>query len=55
MTKQECPRCGIENTDNWPLDIDGKIIYGGCQNCWEREVDDLWWELVTVLPDDMIE
>lgn len=34
-----CPRCGAINTENWPLDIAGKIVMGGCQDCWERECD----------------
>lgn len=30
-----CPKCGLENDDNWPLDIGGEIKEGGCQMCWE--------------------
>ena len=43
MKKQKCPRCGTINDDNWPLDIGGKIIEGGCQDCWEVESDRAWW------------
>ena len=38
-----CPKCGKMNNDNWPLDIDDKIQYGGCQDCWETESDEGWW------------
>jgi len=41
-----CPKCEKENTDNWPLDIDGEIKEGGCQMCWEAECDKSWWEMV---------
>ena len=41
-----CPKCEKENDDNWPLDIYGKILFGGCQDCWEKECDDTWWEAV---------
>jgi hypothetical protein len=39
-----CPRCGNENQDNWPLEIDGEIKDGGCQGCWEAECSRTWWE-----------
>lgn len=42
----KCPMCGIDNSDNWPLDIDGKIVEGGCQNCWEDQSDAAWWDMV---------
>ena len=38
-----CPKCGKENTDNWPLEINGEIVDGGCQECWEIEWDEKWW------------
>jgi len=38
-----CPKCGKENTDNWPLEINGKIVDGGCQDCWEVECYNKWW------------
>ena len=41
-----CPKCGKENTDNWPLDIDGQIKEGGCQTCWESETSTKWWDMV---------
>jgi len=38
-----CLKCGKENTDDWPLEINGKIKPGGCQECWEIECDNKWW------------
>ena len=39
-----CPNCKQENDDNWLLDINnGKIVYGGCQDCWEGQCADEWW------------
>jgi len=38
-----CPNCKTENDDNWPLEIGGVIMEGGCQMCWEKECDDKWW------------
>ncbi len=35
-----------KNMDNWPLKIDNKIIVGGCQECWEKECSDSWWDMV---------
>lgn len=26
-----CPRCGKYNDKDWPLNIDGEIVKGGCQ------------------------
>lgn len=42
----KCPKCGIENDDNWPLEIDGEVEEGGCQGCWEADCADAWWEMV---------
>ena len=39
-----CPKCKKESTDNWPLEINGKVVDGGCQECWEAECDKKWWE-----------
>lgn len=39
-----CPKCGVKNNDNWPLEIEGGIREGGCQMCWESECDKTWWE-----------
>lgn len=36
---KKCPVCGVENDDDWPLDIDGMIEDGGCQTCWEAGAD----------------
>ena len=43
MNQTLCPKCGKENTDNWPLEINGEIVDGGCQDCWEAEWDEKWW------------
>lgn len=43
---QNCPQCGKLNDDNWPLEIDGKIEEGGCQDCWEAQVNKEWWLMV---------
>lgn len=43
----KCPVCGKNNSDNWPLDVGGEIIEGGCQSCWESEVSEKWWNMVT--------
>jgi|TARA_B100000315_G_scaffold255848_1_gene300252 hypothetical protein len=43
-----CPKCGIENEDNWPLDIDDKILDGGCQECWEAECADSFWDVMDI-------
>jgi len=38
----KCPRCGRQNNDNWPLDIDGERVMGGCDECWYKECDEQW-------------
>ena len=43
------PKCGIENDDNWPLEIDGEILEGGCQDCWEAACSVDWWDAVEAL------
>lgn len=44
-----CPRCGKLNYDNWLLEMpDGTIQSGGCQECWEKEAAEKWWELYTL-------
>jgi len=45
----KCPKCGKTNDDDWPLDIDGEIQDGGCQDCWEAEADKMWWKAVIAL------
>lgn len=42
--KQICPKCGKSNDDNWPLEIKGKIVLGGCQVCWEADCAEAWWQ-----------
>lgn len=44
-----CPLCKTENTDDWPIEVDGEIIEGGCQDCWETQCDKFWWEVVEKL------
>ncbi len=44
-----CPICGKENDDNWPVTVDDDIMDGGCQDCWEKETDESWWEAVKSL------
>lgn len=44
-----CPVCGTPNTDNWPVDVDGEIQDGGCQECWEAECDREWWKCVAAI------
>ena len=41
-----CPKCGKKNEDNWPLWVDGEILYGGCQECYEDQCDREWWNMV---------
>ena len=45
----KCPLCGVENDDDWPLDTDGEIKDGGCQECWEVQCDESWWKAVEAL------
>lgn len=47
--RQRCPRCGAMNVDDWPLEVDGKIVDGGCTACWEQATSDSWWEAVRQL------
>jgi hypothetical protein len=44
-----CPLCQKENDDNWPLELEGKILDGGCQDCWESQCDSEWWKAVIAL------
>lgn len=46
METKICPKCGIPNSDDWPLNIGGEILFGGCQECWEAKSDEDWWEIV---------
>ncbi len=39
-----CPVCGRLNDDDWPLEVGGEIDEGGCQDCWESQTDEAWWE-----------
>jgi hypothetical protein len=55
-----CPNCGKPNDDNWPITVNDEIKDGGCQDCWELEVDAAWWDAVDSLavwwdnPDSLI-
>ena len=42
----KCPKCGKENTDDWPLEIGDEITEGGCQDCWENQCDKSWWNAI---------
>lgn len=44
-----CPKCGKENTDDWPVDVSGTVKWGACQSCWESESDDAWWYALELL------
>lgn len=35
VEQMKCPMCGIDNSDNWPLDIDGNIVEGREGGKWE--------------------
>lgn len=49
MKAKRCPGCGRWNTDDWPLEIEGEILEGGCQECWEAACSESWWEMVVFL------
>lgn len=34
---------------NWPLNVAGIIMVGGCQECWEAECDASWWVMARAL------
>ena len=51
--KTICPQCGTLNEDNYPLEINGKIVEGGCQDCWEKQCDDSWWELGRLIESEL--
>ena len=48
--KHICPKCGVENEENWPLAVGNEIRTGGCQTCWERHCGEFWWRVVTERP-----
>ena len=40
-----CPCCKLDAPDDvrWPVEVDGDIIEGGCQTCWEAECSRTFW------------
>lgn len=49
-----CPRCTRNTTDEltWPLTICGQIVDGGCQECWEDDCAQAWWDFHTPQPQE---
>ena len=37
-----CPKCQKQYDDNWPIEIEGEIKLGGCQECWEKQCSESW-------------
>lgn len=50
-----CPGCGQASNDDWPIEVDGQIKGGGCQDRWERQTDAAWWEAVEAQAPLMME
>ncbi len=50
-----CPICDKENKDNWPVYVDGVVMFGGCQDCWEKQCDESWWDAVMALSQIMLQ
>ena len=46
-----CPRCKTLTVDNWPLDINGVIEDGGCQECWEDACEKDWVTAMTIFDE----
>jgi len=46
MSTQQCPLCGKLNDDDWPLEVKGEVKEGGCQECWEKQIDSYWWAYI---------
>jgi hypothetical protein len=45
-----CPLCKRPSDADWPLAMpDGSIQGGGCQECWEKQTADEWWQMVADL------
>ena len=42
-----CPKCGALHDDNWCIRVDGRIMLGGCQMCWEAECAATWWDYIS--------
>jgi hypothetical protein len=42
-----CPRCRRDiapNETTWPVCVDARLVEGGCQECWEEECAQAWWD-----------
>jgi len=39
-----CPKCGAKHKDNWPVTVNGNVEIGGCQECWEAECSEAFWD-----------
>lgn len=35
-----CPKCHFITDDDWPLAVGSKIIFCGCQDCWEDQCNE---------------
>jgi len=44
-----CPLCGTPNNDDWPIEVAGEIVQGGCQECWDKQSDAAWWKMVVAV------
>jgi len=53
MPALNCPCCGKTNDDNWPLQIAGLIMEGGCQECWEIQCARSWWKAMVRIDEVM--
>ena len=49
MFPHTCPNCGTKNEDDWPVKVDGNIASGGCQECWETQTSQEWWEQIRMV------
>lgn len=47
----ECPKCGGSCGDDprWPVTVEGAVVEGGCQACWEAECAAAWWEALPAM------
>lgn len=42
-----CPLCGSDMTLDgmWPVESNG-VVVDGCHDCFEKQADDMWWEMM---------